>query len=316
MLRLIVLRLGMMPLLLLLANAFGYLFALVVRQNRTTAEGLSPGAMRPLFGAYGDYLSGVRGGDFGVLPYASSSEDVADIIARTAGASLGLLAIALVLSIVVGMGLGLAAVRTEPPGVALWLTSFSTISLSMPGFYLGGLFIAGTIIYIIYGPGTTTRPPLPIQGFGWDSHLVLPALVLLLQPAAKIAQVTASLLAGELNKQYVVAARSIGHSWKRIVRRYALRNILAAVIVSIAGSFRLMVGELIIVERLFRWPGMGRLISQTLVPPAIVQARENVLYLSPPVIAAIATVLAALFLVVDLMAAVVARIYDPRLRTS
>ncbi len=63
----------------------------------------------------------------------------------------------------------------------------------MPGFYLGSLVITGTILYIIYGPGTGTGAPIPIQGFGWDSHLVFPTLVLMLQPTARIAQVTSGL---------------------------------------------------------------------------------------------------------------------------
>ncbi len=309
-------RLAFMPVALFLANCCGYILPSMV--NRPEGADAPPldAVLLAAFRDYGVYLQGVMQGDIGTLPYAGGNEPITQILAESAVASLGLLAIALFLSIGLGMLLGLSAVRRDPPGVALWLTSFSTVGLAMPGFYVGTLCIAGTILYIIYGPGTVGQPPLPIQGFGWDAHLVFPTLVLMLQPMAKIAQVTASLLTAELGKQYVVAARSLGHAWGPIVRRYALRNVIAAIIATVAGSLRLLVGELIIVERLFDWPGLGRLVSLTLVPSRIIQQQSAVLFLNPALIAGLLTIFAALFLLADLLAALLARSYDPRLRTA
>ena len=102
----------------------------------------------------------------------------------------------------------------------------------MPGFYIGSLLIMAALAYITSGG----HMPLPVQGFGWDLHLVLPVLVLAARPTAQISQVTASLLAGEMDKMYVVAARSVGVPWRTIRRRHALRNIVAPV--SIAFSAR------------------------------------------------------------------------------
>jgi peptide/nickel transport system permease protein len=125
------------------------------------------------------------------------------------------------------------------------------------------------------------------------------------------------LLADELGKQYVVAARSMGFSWQRIRQHGAIRNILATVVLTIATSVRLLVSELIVVEWLFDWPGLGNLLAQTLIPIGVVSSRtatEGVLFLDPPVVAAVLTVFAAIFLMTDLTASLLAQRFDPRLR--
>jgi peptide/nickel transport system permease protein len=185
----------------------------------------------------------------------------------------------------------------------------------MPSFFIGSLFILAVFRYQIWR-GYGTRLPLPMGGFGWDKHLVLPTLALMARPTVQIAQIVAGLLVDELGKQYIVAARSVGNSWPRILRRNALRNILAAVVLSIAGSVRLLVGELVVVEWLFEWPGLGRLLAWTLIPPAGTALVEWVpLFLSPPVVAAVLMALGGVFLLTDLIAAILVRIFDPRLRT-
>ena len=94
----------------------------------------------------------------------------------------------------------------------------------MPSFYIGSLLIMATLAYLIWGPQGAV---LPVQGFGWDLHLVLPALVLAARAAAQIAQMSSALLVAELDKTYVVAARSVGQPWRAIRGRHALRNVAA-----------------------------------------------------------------------------------------
>jgi peptide/nickel transport system permease protein len=127
----------------------------------------------------------------------------------------------------------------------------------------------------------------------------------------KIAQVTGSLLSEEMEKQYVTASLSFGHSFKRLKDRFAFRSILAPILLTIAASLRIMIAELIIIERLFNWPGLGRLIASTLS----IGARSHDL-LSPPLIAALLTVLVAAFLFIDLLATFLSRMIDPRLRVE
>jgi ABC-type dipeptide/oligopeptide/nickel transport system permease component len=133
----------------------------------------------------------------------------------------------------------------------------------------------------------------------------------------QIAQVTANLMVGELGKQYVIAARSFGHTWHDIRWRQAMRNILSAVILTIASTFRMLVGELIVVEWLFNWPGLGRLLASTLVPGKLSSnLGASSLFLDPPTVAIDIAIIAALFLLTDLFASVMVRIVDPRLRAQ
>jgi peptide/nickel transport system permease protein len=189
------------------------------------------------------------------------------------------------------------------------------MGLAMPTFFIGSLFVAFWFLYVIWGgPGII---PLPISGFGLDSHLVVPVLVLTVRPAMMIAGVTAGLLTEEFGRQYIVAARSQGHTWNAIRQKFALRNIITPVVLVIAGSTRLLVGELIVVEWLFQWPGLGNLLARSLIPPRTASmqvAVENSIFLNPPVVAAVLAVFAALFLLTDFGASLLVRYFDPRLR--
>jgi peptide/nickel transport system permease protein len=216
------------------------------------------------------------------------------------------------LSVVIGVALGLLAVRDRPPRIASWLTGAATVGLAVPTFFFGVLGIALIIMLLIYAPGRLLL--LPLEGYGWDNHLVLPVVALMLRPTAQIAQVTAGMMVGELGRQYVTTARSVGIAEQRIVRRHALRNALPAVVSTIAASLRLSAGELIIVETLFYWPGLGRLIAVTLIPGNHSLTAEAALFLSAPVIAAALVLFAALFLLANTAAGLLVRALDPRVR--
>lgn len=318
--RFILRRLAIIPPALILISFLGYAYAHLVKplrafRNPYVATGIDS---EPFLASYWTYLEGVFDFNFGTIidPWGVRGElPVGQVILEASLASLGLLTIALLLSVITGMLLGFWAARTEPPSVARWLTSFSTLGLAMPTFFLGGLFFAFWFLYVLWGgPGTI---PLPISGFGWDSHLIVPVLVLMARPTVQIAQVTAGQLSDEFGKQYIVASRSRGQKWSVIRRRDALRNILVPVVMTMAASVRILVGELIVVEWLFDWPGLGNLLAQTLIPAGSASTRgltEGGLFLDPPVVAAVLTVFAALFILTDLTASILVRVFDPRLR--
>jgi len=302
--RYLVRRLAFMPVLLALANFLGFAYAYLLGPLQTARNpyAVSGGELPPLLPQYLEYLRGVLRLDFGNL---AQGEPIINVVLRTGLASLVLLILALACSILVGLPLGLNAVRSSPAKVSPWLTAIVTVGLASPGYFIGVILIALSIMYFIWGPGA--EPLFPFQGFGWDDHLVLPTLALMALPTVKIAQITSGMLVEEMGKQYIVAARSLGHSSRSIRRRYAFRNILAPVVITIASSLRLMVAELIIIERLFGWPGIGRLFSTTVI---LTSQHNN--FLSPPLVAALLTVLAATFLVSDTVAGVIVRGLDPR----
>lgn len=300
-------RLSFLPLALLIANFIGFAFAFTVSP---IVQASNPYAQRqidlpPLIPIYWNYLQDVWHGEFGVT---FNGEPVWEAIFRFGGASLGLLVISLGLSILFGVSLGRLAVRRNRSGIAPWLTFTSTLGLALPSFYIAILLISLFLLFFLYGMDSTT-PLIPFQGFGWDAHLLLPVLALMIQPTVKIARVTGGLLSDELEKQYVVSAMSFGFSFAVIKRKFAFRNIIAPVLLTIAASLRIMIAELIIIERLFNWPGLGRLIASVLS----VSSGSYDLF-SPSMIAALLTLLVGLFLIIDLFATFIGRIIDPRLR--
>ena len=320
MMRFISRRLLLIPIALILVNFLGYSYAHIARPLRAARTPyVRVEEAPPLLPSYAAYVQSLLNLDFDLelnLPGSRTGPSaLGETLISATLASLGLLSISLVLSVIVGLAIGFPAVRNEPPGVSRWLTLVSTVGLAMPSFYIGSLLIVGLVFYVLWrGPGTSM--PLPLDGFGWDLHLVLPVLALMARPTVQVAQVTAGLLAGELSKQYVVAGRSVGHTWRSIRYHYALGNIIAPVIITIAAMLRLLVGELILIEWLFRWPGLGRLLSWTLIPAQLTSSQGSPLFLNPPVMAAVLTIIAVLFLLTDFIAALLVRFFDPRLRAS
>jgi peptide/nickel transport system permease protein len=236
------------------------------------------------------------------------------VLAEATIASLGLLLIALLISVILGVSLGLLGVRRKPPGVRGWITATAIVGLSAPSFFIGRLAVVALLFLVIYTPWG--NQPLPLQGFGWDLHLVLPVLALSIRPTAQIAQVTAALLAGELGRQYIVAARGKGVAERRIVAHHALRNVWAPLAHAIAGATRLLVSDAIVIEWLFGWPGLGFLMAATLVPAEFASASVESSFLDPPLVASLLTIFAGIFVLTDLAAGALARAVDPRQREA
>jgi ABC-type dipeptide/oligopeptide/nickel transport system permease component len=320
--RFIIRRIAILPFALLLVHFLAFSYAYVARPIRaahTPYYNRPASNSAPLLTSYLQHLQAIfNGALLRPLEVGPQLGSFAQTLGQALVASLGLLTIVLGLSVVLGFILGLLAVRNQPPSIRPWMSLISTVGLSMPSFYIGSLCILIIIfarIFVFLGP--TRGTPIPISGFGWDSHLILPVISLMIHPTVKIAQVTAHLLEGELRKQYIIAARSFGHTWRRIRWRQAMRNVITPIILSIAGSFRMLMGELVVVEWLFGWPGLGNLLGSTLVPSSLsTELGVNVLFLDPPTVAGVLTVIAALFMITDLLAQILGRIVDPRLRSQ
>jgi len=308
MLHFILRRLLTFPLILLIANFIGFAFAFYFEPVVASSNPYASGAtiLPPIFPEYFAYLSKFADLDFG-LTY--NREPVLTAISRLSLNSFGLVTLAMILSIALGIFLGRLSVKRDSLKVSPWLTILSTLGLASPGFYIAILLITFFLLITIYGPGLV----IPFQGFGWDAHLILPVLVLMAQPTVKIAQVTGSTLVDELQKPYVKAGIGLGHTFLTMKNRFAFRSVVAPILQAIAYSARLMVAELIIIERLFNWPGLGRFIGTVLKPAT---GLGSAAILTPSTMAALLTVLVLIFLFIDLITIMVARLVDPRLRVD
>lgn len=308
MLRKALLKLILMPLGVVLAGflAFAYAFYIGPIQASRNPYAFGEITVSNFWVKVVVFFSDMVRFDFGLMP---NKEAIITVVMRSCLASIGLLLISIVISSLIGVFLGITTVKMDPPKTSRWLFILSTFAQASPGFYIGVLFISLSIIYVIWGNGT--QPFLPFQGFGWDAHLILPVLTLSLQPTIKIAQITSGFMVEEMGKQYVVVTRSFGHSLKSIRWKFVFRNISVGVVLTIASAIRFMVAELIIIERLFNWPGIGKLISSVLV---ITSNSDN--FLHPPLFAVIMMILVVIFLLSDLIAWTLTHALDPRLRNN
>lgn len=304
------LRVLLLVLLLAAANFGGYTYAFLARTisgNPFFARETQTGT---LWSGYSHYVQGMVQGNF--RDVAVYQDDFFLILGRAAIASAGLLVLALVISVGLGLLIGLLGVRLNPPGVRGWLTGVSILGLSTPAFFIGRLGVALLLLLTIYA--RLGSVPLPIQGYGWDWHLILPLVALCVRPTAMLAQIVAGLLAGELGQQYIVAARGKGLAERRVIWHHALRNVWAPVAHALAGAVRLLVADLIVVEWLFGWPGLGFLMAATLIPAQVASATVDAGFLDPPLVASLLTIFAAIFLITDLLAGALAHAADPRQR--
>jgi peptide/nickel transport system permease protein len=220
-------------------------------------------------------------------------------VAGTAfGRSAALLFLSLAVATFFGMPLGVwAATRVRRSGSALIIT-LSILGVSTPSFLLAMLFwIADFKIYRLTGTA-----PFPPTGFGWDLHMVMPALVLATRPMAQVAQVTYVTLSEALSQDYMRTALGKGLSRGGAVWQHALRNVWIPVLTAIGTSLRFSLASLPVVESFFLWPGLGLLLLT-----ALDQGLDSL-------ILDLLLGLGLLFLVINSLLDVVYPLLDPRLR--
>jgi peptide/nickel transport system permease protein len=311
--RFIVKRIALLLAVLLAVNAATYLVTNYLQLRGPMAYNYVPDtrvSIAEVFAPYPDYLRGMLHGDLGVIGIwrrAGEKTPILGYIVSLLPKSLVLLGIAVLLSIVIGIGVGFLSVNYKTHRTNSLALIFSLAGFSMPGFYMGIL-----ILYLIIWAAMTKGEllfSLPVSGYGLDEHLVLPILTLSARPTAEIARLTTELLSEELPKEYIRTARAKGLPERVIVVRHAFRNVVAAVINAMSNSWSYLIGSLVIIERVFYWGGIGEALID-----AVTFNQFAGSYFNPALVAGLATALASLFLLADLITGLVAQTLDPRLR--
>jgi peptide/nickel transport system permease protein len=258
---------------------------------------------------YDEYLQALLAGDLGEV----ARTPVAEVIRAPIKNSLILLTTALLTTITLGLLFGFLAISRRTRRIHPLALTFLAAGSSMPGFVLGAVLLSFIVYRILYS--AYKKPLLPISGFGIDQHLILPVLVLAIQPTFHLAKVTAGLLENELQKDYIQVARSKGLSWWQLFWRHALPNMLSPILITIGEATRLMVGELVIVEAIFLWPGIGRIFLLTIGLRLDARAQGQ-FFGDPELIAIVTVILGSWLLVADLFASILAYRLDPRLHQA
>ncbi len=246
------------------------------------------------------YLARLPHGDLGMSEAGSLNlrpVAVAEILPELAGRSLGLLAVAMLLAVALGVPLGVfAATRRRFADLPILLASIAGVSL--PSFFTALLLQ----LAVIKSTQTLGRTVLPVGGFGWDAHLLLPALVLAARPVAQITRITYTSLREVLRQDYIRTAHSKGLLPRTVLLRHAVRNAAIPVLTTIGVSGRFALSSLPVVEFFFGWPGMGFTLLK-----AIARSDQNLTI-------ALVGALGLTFLVVNGILEGTYRLVDPRTR--
>ena len=211
------------------------------------------GLDRPLLQQYGGFLRGVVRGDLGRS--LRTDEPVTQAILDRLPATLELAAAAMIVSIGVAIPLGIIAAVGRGTFVDHAATTLALAGISVPNFWLGPLLALVFAVELGW---------LPVSGRGTLAHLILPAISLGAALAAILARMTRASLLEELREPYVQAARARGASRMRAVLRHAFRNSLIPVVMIVGLQFGAVLAGRVITETIFAWPGIGRLLIQSI----------------------------------------------------
>ena len=211
------------------------------------------GLDRPLLQQYGGFLRGVVRGDLGRS--LRTDEPVTQAILDRLPATLELAAAAMIVSIGVAIPLGIIAAVGRGTFVDHAATTLALAGISVPNFWLGPLLALVFAVELGW---------LPVSGRGTLAHLILPAISLGAALAAILARMTRASLLEELREPYVQAARARGASRMRAVLRHAFRNSLIPVVTLVGLQFGAVLTGAVITETIFAWPGIGRLLIQSI----------------------------------------------------
>ena len=211
------------------------------------------GLDRPLLEQYGTFLRDAIRGDLGRS--LRTSQPVTSAILERMPATIELAAAAMLVAVGVAIPLGIAAAVWRGTSLDHAATTVSLLGISIPNFWLGPLLAIVFSIELGW---------LPVSGRGTWANLVLPAVSLGAALAAILARMTRATLLEELREPYVIAARARGASRVRAVVRHAFRNSLIPVITLIGLQFGAVLTGAVITETIFSWPGIGRLLIQSI----------------------------------------------------
>ncbi|MES1254819.1 MAG: ABC transporter permease [Acidobacteriota bacterium] len=248
------------------------------------------GLDRPLYLQYAAFLNGLARGDLGTS--LRTDEPVAAVIAARLPATVELAAAAMSWAVAVAVPLGIIAAVWAGTGIDYAATTVALVGISMPTFWLGPL------LAIVFG---VTLGWLPVSGSGSAAHLVLPAITLGAPLAAVLARTTRSSVIEEIGELYVLAARGRGVSPGRAVLRHAFRNSLIPIVTVLGLQLGAVLTGAVITETIFAWPGVGRLLVQ------------SISFRDYPLVQGCILLIAVTYVLMNLLTDVAYGLLDPRL---
>lgn len=261
----------------------------------------------PLWQQYGVFLWRALHGDLG-NSFVHGMPAVQLILQRFP-ATLELVFVAITLTCVLGISLGLIAGLYRDRWLGRGIMASSIFGFSVPNFWQGMVFILFFAVWLGWLPASGRGPTtdflgVPLSIFSVDGwrHIALPAVNLAIANIALVLRMTATGVSEAQSQDYVRFARAKGVKPGRIVRRHILRNILIPVVTVIGMEFGTLIAYSTITETVFSWPGMGKLLI------------DSVYKLDRPVIVAYVMLVTLLFVIINLVVDLLYAVLDPRVQ--
>ncbi|MFD2237445.1 ABC transporter permease [Aureimonas populi] len=251
------------------------------------------GLDRPFHVQYLDFLAGLFTGDLGRSFMGGTP--VMQLIARALPATLSLAFASLLVSIVISIPLGVASATRRGRWPDQVIRVLSLVGLSFPNFWLAIMLV------LVFSIGLQWLPPSGMEG--WQSF-VMPALTMGIILTATNVRLVRTAMLETLQQQYVTVARAKGLSERVVLYKHALRNCAIPLITYLGLQFGGLLGGIVVVERVFNWPGLGTLAFDA------VAGRDY------PVLQGVIVVLSLLIVLVNLIVDIAYGLVDPRIRTE
>ena len=225
------------------------------------------GLDRPLLTQLWIYLTSVLRGDFGYsLGYQQS---VVSVIFERVPATLLLMLSAVSLASISGVILGVESARRENSLTDRAINTFALLGYSIPSFSVGHLLLIVFVLYLgLFPAQNMANADRELTGlsrlFDLLAHLVLPAATLAIVYLAQIMRLTRTAMLHVIGEDFITTARAKGLSEGRVLYKHALRNALLPVITVIGSDLGMLLSGALLVETVFAWPGLGRLMIDSL----------------------------------------------------
>ncbi|WP_078394285.1 ABC transporter permease [Shouchella patagoniensis] len=251
----------------------------------------SLGLDQPFIVQYGHYLLNLVQGDFGEsFRYNTSA---LPLVLERLPATLELAIAAMIIAVAVAIPLGIWSATQQNSPLDLLASGGAVIGKAMPNFWLGIMLILLFSVSLGW---------FPVSGRGTFAHLILPAITLATGIAAEITRLLRSNMIEILNQDYIRTAKSKGIRNGFVVYKHAFRNSLIPLITITALQTSTVVGGTLITETVFSWPGLGQLLIQA------VNTRDMA------IVQACVFVIAILVILMNLLADILYRLLDPRIK--
>jgi len=246
---------------------------------------------KPLIVQYFSWLSESLQGNLGTS--YKTGQPVLDEIVIRLPATIKLAVVSILVSLIIGLPLGIVAAIKQNSILDYLCSTGAVIGVSIPNFWLALLLI---LVFSIYLDLT------PVMGSGSVEHIILPSITLGTGMAAVTARLTRSSMLEVIRQDYIRTARGKGLSEITIVVRHAMKNALIPVITIIGLEMGHLLGGTVIVETIFAWPGIGKLLIDA------ISQRDL------PIIQGCVVFITIMYVFVNLIVDLSYSIFDPRIR--